>query len=88
MFHIFTNKNPSEFGRAQHKLLTQMKVRVAIIQEGPVWMDLGATLLFRERWESSREFEKTRSASQGGRERRSAACQAAPFQTLIPRRCP
>jgi hypothetical protein len=72
MFHIFTNKKPSEFGRAQNKLLTRMKVRVAIIQEGPVWMDLGASL------------QKTRSASQGGRERRSAACQAAPFQTLIP----
>jgi hypothetical protein len=44
MFHIFTNKKPSEFGRAQNKLLTRMKVRVAFIQEGPVWMDLGASL--------------------------------------------
>jgi Carbon-nitrogen hydrolase len=41
---VVIGKESSEFSRASKQLLTQMKVRVAIIQEAPIWMHLQASL--------------------------------------------
>jgi hypothetical protein len=58
---VVIGKESSEFSRASKQLLTQMKVRVAIIQEAPIWMHLQASL-------------KTCAIGEGGSEEGGATC--------------
>ena len=59
---VVIDKESSEFSRASKQLLTQMKVRVAIIQEAPIWMGLAS------------QPEKTCAIGEGGSEEGGATC--------------
>jgi hypothetical protein len=62
IMRVVIDKESSEFSRASKQLLTQMKVRVAIIQEAPIWMGLAS------------QPEKTCAIGEGGSEEGGATC--------------